>query len=428
MLLKFSAENYLSLRDESEISFIAAPLKEGAEGLIPCEFTKHGVLPVIAIYGANASGKSNLLFALRFLRSAILQSFKESESDGIPYRPFLLDDDSRQKPSSFTVDFLMRGVRYQFGASFTSTRIAGEWLYRFPKRTKQLLYTRSADELNPFRFGRALMGSNRQIQSITRPNSLFISAATASGHPLLSEISNFFKDNLLLQLSSSIGPSELIAKQFEEDGELRTAAVKYLAIADTGIADLKIEHTPIPESILSELTQFQEALKKFIGKSNNINVADVEKVNTSIKFGHASSDGAIRFLDYSDESLGTRYLFTLLPPMLKALKTGSLLVLDEITTSLHTLLARRLVSLFNDKQLNPRGAQLIFSTHDTNLLAPGLLRRDEVWFAEKGNDGATIVYPLTDIRTKNTDNIERGYIQGRFGAIPFIREAVPDLQ
>jgi uncharacterized protein len=271
-----------------------------------------------------------------------------------------------------------------------------------------------------------LAGSNRQIQSITRPNALFISAATTSGHPVLSEVSKFFRDSLLLELSSSVGPSDRIAKQLEDDDELKLAAVKYLALADTGIMELKIEHTPIPEALRGEMAEIQRAFSKIVG--SKFAVSPAPEVDTTVKLGHTSADGRVRFLDFGDESLGTKYLFKLLPPMLKALKTGSVLVLDEITTSLHTLLARRLVSLFQDKKLNPNGAQLIFSTHDTNLLAPGLLRRDEIWFAEKGNDGATIVYPLTDIKTKNTDNIERGYIQGRFGAIPFIREPITELQ
>ena len=163
-----------------------------------------------------------------------------------------------------------------------------------------------------------------------------------------------------------------------------------------------------------------------VGRSSQATPAAVDKSssasNTKIQTS-PSSDNKVRFLDFGDESLGTQYLLGLLPSMLKALRSGATLVLDEITTGLHTLLARQLVTVFQNRTVNKLGAQLVFSTHDTNLLSPGVLRRDEIWFAEKNRDGATVVYPLTDVKTKNTDNIERGYIQGRFGGIPFLEEA-----
>jgi hypothetical protein len=416
MLLKFSARNYLSLRDETEVSFVAAPLKELSDCLISSPYTDHGVLPVIALYGANASGKSNTLLALSFIRRFILTSFKRDAD--IPVRPFLLDDRSIRDSSHFVVDFVNEGIRYQFGAELTRQQVIREWLYQYPKKTRQVLYERTGDE---FKFGRALSGSNRQIQSITRSNSLFLSAAATSAHPLLAPISEFFRTKLILKLTTSMGGDESTAVELEQDSDLRSEVVRYLSLADTGVADIRIKRTPIPEETRGNLAEFLGVLKKVVGEPPpEVNLPS-DEFNIKIELGHASGDEQVRFLEFSDESLGTRYLLKLLPPMLKALKSGSVLVLDEITTSLHTLLARQLTSLFHDKRINKTGAQLIFSTHDTNLLAPGLLRRDEIWFAEKGRDGATVVFPLTDIRTKNTDNIERGYIQGRFGAIPFIQ-------
>jgi len=421
MLLRFATANFLSLRDEAEITFVAAALKEHSVALIPSPYAPHGVVPVLALYGANASGKSNTLHALSFLRWFVLNSFARADEAATSRKPFLLDDESAQKPSRFEIDFVLDGLRYQFGMAVNTTVIVSEWLYQYPKKTRQVLFERDAQT---FKFGRALTGSNKQIQSITRPNALFLSAAATSGHPELTRVRDFFRDKLLIRLADqTIGAQT--AKELEDDESLRAEVVKYLALADTGIAELRIEHEPIPDRIRAGMTELETALKKIFPERGEIELKSPgrDEFNRTVRLGHASSDNKVRFLDFGDESLGTQYLLGLLPSMLKALRSGATLVLDEITTGLHTLLARQLVTVFQNRTVNKLGAQLVFSTHDTNLLSPGVLRRDEIWFAEKNRDGATVVYPLTDVKTKNTDNIERGYIQGRFGGIPFLEEA-----
>lgn len=417
MLLKFTVQNYRSIREEAAVNFVAATLKEHSEILIPSRYADFGVLPVIVIYGANASGKSNTLLALSRIRQLVINSFRRAESGPINIPKFLLDDYSANEPTRFVVDFINSDIRYQFGTEIDDGLVASEWLYQYPNKTKQILYERTNKEI---KFGRALTGSNRQIHTITSPNALFLSAAATSAHPVLTPISNFFRNKVILQLTTDTGTPEGVAQVLEADENLRRDVVGYLTLADTGIADIQIERSEIPEDTRIELTEFMGALKKLIGNPPDEAQLPSDTHNFKIKLGHTSADEKIRFLDYYDESLGTKYLLKLLPPVLGALKTGSVLVLDEITTGLHTLLARRLVSLFHNKNLNKHGAQLVFTTHDTNLLAPGLLRRDEIWFAEKGRDGSTTIFPLTDIATKNTDNIERGYISGRFGGIPFV--------
>lgn len=419
MLLQFSVENFRSIRHRSEITFVATSLKDQRDTLIPSDHAKYGVLPVLALYGANASGKSNLLLAFRFMRSAVLSSFVRGEpGSGTPYEPFCLDDECNGEPSTFILDFVLSDVRYQFGFSLTAVRIVEEWLYAFPKKQKQILYSRDArEEDEEFYFSRSFEGSNKQIQSITRENSLFISAATKSGHPLLTAISSYFRRNISVRLTSSFERDSELAKEFSRDHTLLAESIRYLSLADTGIHDVQLHKTAVSEEHKSELDELYKVIAKMSGSSQ----ISPPKEHTSIRFGHTGSDGKLRYLDFADESLGTRYLFSLLPAMIVALRHGHVLILDEITTSLHTLLSRRLVSIFQDRDTNPKGAQLVFSTHDTNLLSPGFLRRDEIWFTEKTEAGETTVFPLTDIKTKNTDNIERGYVQGRFGAVPFLR-------
>jgi AAA15 family ATPase/GTPase len=417
MLLRFAVTNHLSIRETAEVSFVATSLKERSDSLISCRYAKHGVLPVVALYGANASGKSNVLSALVWLRSHVLMSFNTSDEEGIPYHPFALDEESSARPSTFELDFVLEGTRYQFGLQINGERVLQEWLYSFPKSFQQVLYFREKDD---YHFGRSLTGSNRLIQSITRKNSLFLSAAVKSSHPVLGKIGEFFRKSVRVTIGDHRMSEGMIAKRLDESASLRDAVSKYLSIADTGITDVQIENISIPEEERKSFADLFKAVRGVADLPPDLNPPDTRKL---LKLGHHSSDGVVRYIDYDDESQGTVYLLSLLPAMIQTLELGGTLVLDEITTSLHTLLAQRLVALFGDKTINRNGAQLIFTTHDTNLLSPQLLRRDEIVFVEKSRGGESVVYPLSDIKTKNTDNIEKGYLQGRFGGIPYIEAA-----
>lgn len=420
MLLRFSITNYQSIKDTAEVSLVATALKEHSESVIPSRYTKHGILPVLSIYGANASGKSNLLMALGQIRNFVGNSFSFDEKKfGARHRPFLLDAESRHKPTTFTVDFILNDVRYQFGFSYNKERITEEWLYSYPKSFQTLLYSRDSSLDDPFEFGRALTGSNKQVQSITKPTSLFLSAAAKAGHATLEPIAEYFDKKMAVQLGTSANPGEYVAAELESDAALTEEVAKYLHMADTGVSSIKIEKSPIPEPERKQMADLFAAVTSIL-KSDIQDIGEIPTERPEIVFGHRGADGDTRYLNYSDESLGTRYFVSLLPSMIKALNCGGILILDEITTSLHTLLSKRLVELFQNSAINTHGAQLLFSTHDTNLLSSEIIRRDQIWFAEKSSDGRSEIYPLTDIKTKNTDNLERGYIQGRFGAVPFI--------
>jgi AAA15 family ATPase/GTPase len=427
MLLKFQVTNHRSIRGTAEISFVATSLKEQSESLVPCRYTKHGVLPVLALYGANASGKSNLLDAMAFFRRTILRSFVEGDTDsGMEQKPFLLDEESRKQASTYIADFVFNGIRHQYGFSMTSERVVEEWLYQFPKAPRQILFHRKADEEAEFFFGRYLKGKNREVEAITPDNTLFLSAAIKAGHIELSPIAAYFRNAIQFRLNPSVVPVDLLGRSLIKDAMLKSEVSRYLTIADTGIMDVNIEKESTSVDDQAIASAVFETLTKF-HKFEELNpLFQTPEHRFQVILGHQSEDGKTRPLNFDDESLGTKYLLTILIPMLKVLQEGKLLVLDEITTSLHTLLARKLVTLFMDPKINTKGAQLLFTTHDTNLLAPGLLRRDQVWFAEKSpTTGETVIYPLSDIKTKNTDNIERGYIQGRFGGIPFIPDNQP---
>lgn len=413
MLLRFTFENFMSIRDETEISLMGTAIKDRQNDVLETRYSRHGVLPTLALYGANASGKSNALHALRTFRRLVLQSFGNAE-EGLFYEPFALDDESAFKPTKFVLDFVNNDTRYQYGLVYDKNSVHQEWLYAYPKQIQQILFVRDKDTSPEYHFGRYLSGNNKAVQAVTRPNTLFLSAAHASGHTLLEEVFTFIRKKI--QFASTNRPFEDIFKELHGNSNLKQKTEELLCFADTGVANIQIREQPT--KITDSLTELYGLVSKLTG-SKEIQPPTTEFVG---KLGHTASGGKIKPLKLDDESWGTRQLLTLLPAILNSLAEGTTLILDEITTSLHTLLSRRLVSLFVSKKTNQYGAQLLFTTHDTNLLADHLLRRDEIWFAEKSPEGTSTIYPLIEINTKNTDNIEKGYIQGRFGAIPYLKK------
>lgn len=412
MLLRFTFENFMSIRDETEISLMGTAIKDRQDDVLETRYSRHGVLPTLALYGANASGKSNALHALRTFRRLVLQSFGKAE-ERLFYKPFALDDENSLKPTKFVLDFVNGDTRYQYGVVYDKEFVHQEWLYAYPKQIQLILFVRDKDASPEYHFGRSLSGNNKAVQAVTRPNTLFLSAAHASGHVLLDEIFTFIREKI--QFGSTSRPAEDIFEELHGNVDLKQRTEELLCWADTGVANIQIQKQPT--KITDSLTELYGILSKITG-SEGIQPPTTQFVG---KLCHTASGGKIKPLELEDESWGTRQLLTLLPAVLTSLTEGTTLVLDEITTSLHTLLSRRLVSLFVSRKTNPNGAQLLFTTHDTNLLADRLLRRDEIWFAEKSPEGTSTIYPLTDISTKNTDNLEKGYIQGRFGAIPYLK-------
>ncbi|MDE0332468.1 MAG: ATP-binding protein [Nitrospinae bacterium] len=411
MLLRFGVANHHSIRDAQELSLSASSLKERQEKLIDCAAVPSGaVLPVVVIYGANASGKSNLIDAISTMRSMVLRSQTKGEpGGGVPRSPFKLDDDSPQLPSHFDIDFLIDGVRYHYGFEASDTAFESEWLYAFPKSHRQMLFERTGEE---FRFGRGLKGQNRVIARLTRPNSLFLSAAAQNDHEQLLEVFGYFRS---LHVIRSIAVHEQTVSERLAEEELDRRVIDFLGKIDTGIIDYQQKESDLPEEIL----EMQQELFALFAKRANVEPPEVKEKHVTIELAHRGRGGEPFYLELDSESAGTRRLLLVLDLAFRALDEGAPLFIDELDASLHTQAAEAVLKLFCSRETNPKGAQLIATTHDTNLLDSPLLRRDEVWFTQKDLDGATQLYPLTDIRTRKSDNIEKGYLQGRYGAVPF---------
>lgn len=406
MLLRFGVSNYRSIRDYQELLLVASSVKEHQAQVMTVNRLNAKVLPTIGIYGANASGKSNLLQAFAFMRRMLLKSHANgSATGGIARTPFQLDSDVLKQPSHFDCDVVISEVRYHYGFVIDDDAVREEWLYAYPSKYRQVWFHRQRDEKPTFYFGKSLKGKNKTIEALTRDNSLFLSAAAQNNHQQLSEIYRYFEQNFFWYLDAE--PSfDRFEASYLDNGLMNKRIIQFLTAADIGILDARLEKAAVTGPSVVE--SIQAALNKN------------ESINARLRFGHQSIDGQPVFLKLGDESRGTLQLLTLLGPIFQALENGQILLIDELDTSMHSLLSLQLLKLFNSPTSNKGHAQLIFTTHDTNLLDSAVLRRDQIWLTEKDKKGATHLYPLTDIRTRPTDNLEKGYLQGHFGGIPFL--------
>lgn len=414
MLLRFRVSNHLSLRDEQELSLVASSLKDNEEGLIDCPPAPGGkALPAAIIYGANASGKSNVLHAMNYMREAVLYSYSRKEPDDPIVRyPFALDPDFADKPSFFSVEFILDNILHEYAFKCNNFAFIEEYIYIYPKGRRQILFERAGDE---FVFGRNFKGANNALAEVTRPNSLFLSAARQSKHEPLSRIADFFK-YVGRSTSISADPHELNMNLLSRQNDERVTS--FLKKMNTGIDGIDIVEVDSPAS--SKL--FAQKLNDLFKQSFDIDLGETllyENFKNKTMVKHKNIDGDTVVFELTRESAGTRRLLAFLGPIFNTVDAGAIFLLDELDASLHTQACEAILALFSSPKTNPKGAQLIATTHDTNLLRSPLLRRDQIWFTEKDDEGATHLYPLTDIRTRKGDNIEKGYLQGRYGAVPF---------
>jgi hypothetical protein len=355
------------------------------------------------------------------MQNLVRDSHRKGEpSGGVQLDPFLLDLDYAEKPSTFSLDFILNGARYAYSLTATKLEFINESLFSWSRNRRTRLFERSSGQ---FKFGRELKGENKTISKLTRANSLFLSAAAQSNHEQLQKISSFITDFFIDIGAVSYGQMlNVIVHNLVNSGKIAfdDTTIKLLASTDTGICASRItdlEEQPNRHAIIEKIDSlFDEiARNKEVGA---LKLATYPSKN-KIELAHKAGESGQIFLDISKESPGTMEILTMSPFIILALQQGKPLVLDEFGSRLHTRASELILALFNNKETNPKGAQLILATHDTNLLNAKGLRRDQVWFTEKDEGGATHLYPLTDISTRPGDNLEKGYLQGRYGAIPF---------
>lgn len=422
-LLSFRAENVRSFRDGIELSLLATPLAEQQytreipwrEGGSPLR-----VLCAAGVFGANASGKSNLLEAMDDMRHHVLQSFRSGEpGGGFPRWPFRLEEQSRLDPSRYEVDFVLAGVHHEYGYVVDDERVVEEWAYRRPKGRSAMLFHREDDMVE---FGAIDKTRSRAARDILRSNALYLSTAAAGAHPELTPLRDWFSQNLSYAEARSRPWRQVLTAEMLDDDRQRRAVLQLLWAADLGIADAKKR---VPDQAMQE--RLQRAMRILAGaedqppESGSLEPAEL----ASVSLMHRGSADDVEF-EASEESLGTLVWFGLVGPVLSALATGSLLLVDELDASLHPDLVRRLVCLFQQRETNPNVAQLVFNSHDPALMGDSaterLLGRDQVWFTEKLNDGSTYLFPLAGLGPRKNEAVAKRYMEGRYGARPILMD------
>lgn len=419
MLIEFRVRNYRSIRDEQVISMVASKDKKLAETHLMSTSIKalpHVVRSAV-VYGPNASGKSTLLRALDYMRAVVAESATVIQL-GQTYnvQPFRLDPKWADQPTGFEISFLLNGVRHQYGFTMTSKRIMDEWLLVYRTAKPQQWFSRRYDEKSQnshYEFSAYLTGPRKLWQETTRPNALFLSTAAQLNSDLLGPVFRWLVEQPIY-FGAGTTPLPDFTTELLQTNAGKLAVRDFLASADISISEVE----SVPRRGLHQ---------KILFGPEGTQVSREEREMMMPRFIHKTDRGTATF-DLQDESDGTQRLYALAAPVLDVLKHGRLLIVDELDSSLHTLLVRRLVRLFHQPEYNPSGAQLLFTTHDTSLLDRGLFRRDQIWFTEKDQDQTTRVYPLSDFSPRETEAWERGYLNGRYGAVPFFEDHPPPTQ
>jgi len=379
MLIEFGVKNFRSIKDKMTLSLLASSDHTHEDQLI-LEGNKR-LLPVAVLYGANASGKSNLLRALQTMQDMVSgKSAQILKDKKLPYDCFKFTS-IKEMPTEFEVFFFYQGIRYNYGFSYTDKEILKEYLYYWPKGREALIFSRD----NGKYLFRENITEQETLAARTPSNRLYLVASNSWNLPQTENAYRWFNENLS-------NPDEQDTPDITISMETEKAKIlNELLLADLGITQYGINETG--------------------DKPNVLMVHQVKENMENEKYP----------LPLENESAGTQRFFARIGPWLHALNEGRILIIDELEASLHPLLTRRLVEMMQDPSVNTKGAQLLFTTHDVMLLDLSLLRRDQIWFTEKNPDtAATEVYSLWEFSPRKNENIRNGYLQGRFGAVPFL--------
>lgn len=386
MLLQFSVTNHRSIKNTAVISMKAAADKTMREILISPD-KKRYLVPVMAIYGANAAGKSNVIHALLLMREMVCGSYaKQLKGAELPYEPFAFIDSEREA-TRFEIIYYYKGIKYAYGFSFDIDRITEEYLYHWPNGREALVFSRHEDK---YEF-RESVQEQMTLAGRTSENRLYLTVSNEWNCAQTEKAYLWFQQNLRGLISAGVS-NEMTIDTIRKGGEDKQRILKEMMLADLGICDV----------ILS-------------GNSEKPVISTVHRIIDD------NGDEKQYTLQLGQESMGTQRFFSRIGLWLDAINSGAVLVVDEIESSMHPLLTRHLIEMIQDKNINSNCAQLIFTTHDTGLLDLKLFRRDQIWFAEKDEKSMqTDIYALTEFSPRKEENIEKGYLQGRYGAIPFI--------
>jgi len=410
MIKNFTVGNFQSFRDKNTLCL---ERQANDDSLKESFFTnqKTEFLRSVAIYGANASGKSNLWKALLFFRQFITNSLQSSlVNEKIQVMPFLLNTKTENEPSFFEVEIYAGKKRFQYGFEVSSKKVHKEWLFEFPNKKK--LFERTNDEIdhNPIHFKEA----TADLKKMTRPNVLFLTVLASYNAEISREV---VKEIQKIEVMSGNLHGSTLDYSVQKYREYQKEILDFMKEADFGITDLTIDEKEVsPEELIKNLPlQFRQLVP----------VGQEKMFQRTIKTSHSkfkpdgTKVGDVSF-DFSQESTGTQHFFALSAPFINTLKEGKVLIVDELDASLHPFLCRFILKLFNSNDRNKNNAQLIFTTHDVSLLENEILRRDQVWFTEKDKFGVSELYSLAELGERKEASFGKRYLEGRYGALPYI--------
>lgn len=426
MLVRFQFENYRSFRDESILSMEAKGNAEYKSCLLP--YKKKGLLPAAALLGKNGGGKSNVIrafwFGVQFIRNAQKTQHEKAE---VPVRAFALNDYSKQEPTGFEYEYIQDGVKYIYGFSATKKEIKKEYLYAAPKGQKSEVFSREGQVFSFPVNGEKKM--KEMIAEAVAPNQLFFSIACVMNYRPCILAMKWFREYVHFSKDYADIPQQLL--EHAEDVNMLKSIVTYAKHADVGIEDMSFEikneeisaydSMPgnLPEGMVMALKQFAAALKDSSDSAElNLKIGEV-KTSSMHRGINKAGEEELFPLELSDESDGTRRLMSLAPGIEQVLQQGGVLMVDEIDRELHPLLAEFIISQFQSPETNPGRAQIIFTTHDTELLNMEILRKDQVYFVDKNKkSGVSELFNLTELPVRTNDNIRKAYLVGKYGAVP----------
>lgn len=425
MLVEFTFCNYRSFRDEATLSMEATGLGAFKNSLIEYNSSTK-FIPGAAVYGKNGGGKSNVIRALwlavQFIRNA---QRTQHENADIPVIPFLLNDYSYLQPTRFEFVYIIDKVKYWYGFSATKEKMLEEYLYHAPKGQKALVFRREGQQFS-FTEEKA---KRTLISNAVAGNQLFFSVACTMNDSTCINAMRWFREYVFFSRDYSDIPRQLL--EYAEDKNMLKAISEYAKAADVGIEDVRYEvnsreinedmvfPNDMPEGMKAALSQFMHALSEMSDDSEiRLRMGQMTAKASHTGLDHSGMTNLYE-LDLSDESDGTRKLMALAPAIESALKKGGLLLVDEIERELHPALVAFIVAKFQSKNTNPHGAQIVFTTHNTELMNLEILRKDQIYFVDKRtDDGSSDLYSLSEYSTRTTDNIRKKYLLGKYGAVP----------
>lgn len=403
MILEFSVSNFLSFKDKVTFSMIATSNKGLEDNYVVMGDKK--ILKSVAIYGANASGKSNLFKILSQVIMMLSMSNNIDINAKLPIVPFKLDKESITKPSEFEIKFILDEIRYVYGFVADTNQIYEEYLYYYPNGRETKIFDRT--NINEYSYPQKDERILREIETKNAKNKFFLSTATNWNFDKTKPAYDFLTKTIGTCNNLEVLKNMAFNLYETNRDDLKEFAINFLKKADFNIEDYQVSKVDFPQELLNGMPDFITKIMPEKPKAYQV------------LFKHKNSD---TYLSIDEESLGTQILFAFIPFLAETLNNKKVLIIDELDRSLHPYLVQYIVELFNNKDINTSGSQLIFNTHDTNLLDLNILRRDQIWFTEKNNEtGESDLYPLSDFSVRKEENVEKGYMLGRYGAVPFIK-------